>query len=38
MSTTKLVTHCGAREVSREELDRVEAEILRTASNPITSP
>jgi len=25
MSTTTLVTHCGAREVSREELDRIEA-------------
>ena len=25
MSTTTLVTHCGAREVSREELDQIEA-------------
>ena len=25
MSTATLVTHCGAREVSREELDRIEA-------------
>jgi hypothetical protein len=25
MSTTTLVTHCGAREVSREELNQIEA-------------
>ena len=25
MSTTTLVTHCGAREVSREELNKIEA-------------
>ena len=25
MSTSTLITHCGAREVSREELDKVEA-------------